>query len=66
MLEALLELVLVCILGSRFVSPLGASVEIEPKLTEERTLELMLGLEEVSLSIVKNGNQNLIVDVELG
>ena len=39
MLEALLELVLVCILGSRFGSQSGSSVEAEPKLREERKLE---------------------------
>ena len=72
MLETLLELELVCRLGSRFGSQLDSSIEVEPKLAEERSLESileweeMLELEEVPLSIVKNGNQNLIFVVELG
>ena len=64
-LESLPGLELVCILRSRFGSQLGSLVEAEPKFAEERSFESMLELEEVPLSVVKNGNQNLIVVVEL-
>ena len=66
MLDALLGLELVCILRLRFGSQLGSLIEAEHKFTENRSLESMLELEKVPLSIVKNGKQNLIVVVELG